>query len=79
MPADSPLTPRVSHNDAHRTSSLLQCHKRAPEPDRYTNAALINIVKWEPPPIREPRLFLPLSPFIYMRIYINRFNYPYRV
>ena len=46
----------------------------APEPDRHTNAASINTEKWEPPPIRDPRLFL--TPYIYMSIYLNRFNYP---
>ena len=44
----------------------LQCHIRAPEPDRHTNATPINIVKWEPPPIREPRLFLTLYPLLFI-------------
>ena len=66
----SSVTPRVSHNDAQRTSPLLQCHKRAPEPDRHTNAASTNTVKWEPPPIREPRLFLPFIPlYLYEYLY----------
>ena len=66
MPDDSPMTPRVFHNDAQRTSPLLQRQTWAPEPDRLTNAASINTVKWEPPPIREPCLFLTLYPLLFI-------------
>ena len=56
--------------DAQMTSTLLQCHNRTQEPDRHTNAASINTVKWEPPPIREPRWFLiPFPLYLYEYLY----------
>ena len=77
MPDESPVTPRVSRNDAQRTSPLLQCHKRAPEPDRHTNAASNQYREMGTAShLRTAFVPLPLSPFIYMSIYINRFNYP---
>ena len=55
-----------------------KCHKRTPESDRHTNVPsnfeqcceMGTVSHYESP------LFLFPFPFIYMSIYINRFNYP---